>query len=814
MATLRYALRSLRRSLAFTLTVILTLTVGFASMSAMFAVVYGVLLAPLPYGEPDRLVSLRFQAPQAGEIALPIALQVVADRHARTLDGVGFHRTGNTNVWIEGDAHGADSVIGTWVSASMLPLLRVPPLLGRPFTAEEELRSGPEAVILSEAEWRGRFGAAPDVIGKTLMVNSVRRQIVGVMPARFSFPTAATRLWLPAKRSDDASVGDFIYSGVARLAAGADAEQAQRELAALLPRMADAFPRLPSGASTAAWLADTRPAPLVTPLREEMTSGIASTLWLLTAAASLVLMVAWANVANLLLIRADGREPELAVRAALGAGSMRIAAAFLAEAVLLCAAAGAVALALAFAAVRALVAFGPAGIPRLAELGLGLPAVGFTVAITVVGTLVCAAVPAGRWWRTARPLTLREGGRSASAGASRTRVRAAIATLQIAVALVVTIAAALLLRTAHGLSLVRPGFDGTGVVTLRIQLPFARYDETASVAFYARLLERVRELPSVRSAGLATKVPLDSGSLHEQTFQLDHDAGTRTLPVTLVDDGYFAALSIPRLAGRGYRGIELERGSDVVISRRAAETLFGDPAGTASVGKSLALASSGVTYTVVGVVGDVRDHDLATAPAPMVYRPLIVPTDANAEPPTPRNLALLVRSDAPAQVIVPAVRGIVHELDPTVPIYKVETMSQVIAASTSKLQLLRVLITAAAVTTLLLGLVGLYGTMAYLVALRLREFGVRIALGAAPGRIARLVARRGLSLTGAGIAVGFVLYVVAAPLLRAHLFGVTTLDPASLLAATLLLAVAAGFASAIPAWRAARVDPAGALRAE
>lgn len=814
MATLRYALRSLRRSPAFTLTVILTLTAGFASMSAMFAIVYGVLLAPLPYGESDRLVSIHLQAPQAGEIEMPPALQVTYDRHAQTLDGVGFHRTGSTNVWVEGDDHGADSVIATWVSASMMPLLRVPPLLGRPFTAEEELRSGPEAVILGEAEWRARFGAAPDVIGKTLMVNSVRRQIVGVMPARFSFPTAATRLWLPAKRPDDASVGDFIYSGVARLAPGASVEQAQRELAAILPRLSESFPRLPSGTSTAAWLADTRPAPVVVPLREDLTSGIASTLWLLAAAAGLVLVVAWANVANLLLIRADGREPELAVRAALGAGSLRIAAPFLAEAVLLCAAAGVLALTVAFGAVEALVAFGPPGIPRLAELGLGLPAVGFTVLITVFGMIVCAAVPAGRWWRKTLPLPLREGGRGASAGASRLRVRAAIATLQIAVALVVTIGAALLLRTAHGLSLVHPGFDGTGVVTLRIQLPFARYDEAASVAFYARLIERVRELPSVRSAGLATKVPLDTGPLHEQTFQPGPDAGTRTLPVTVVDDGYFAALSIPLLAGHGYRRIELERGTDVVISRRAAATLFGDPDGTASVGKPLALASSGVTYTVVGVVGDVRHQDLATAPAPMVYRPLIVPTDPKAEPPTPRNMALLVRSTAPAEVTVPAIRQIVHELDRTVPIYKVETMSRVIAASTSKLQLLLVLVTAAAAITLLLGIVGLYGMMAYLVALRTREFGVRIALGAAPERIARLVAKRGLSLTGAGIAAGFALYAVAAPLLQAHLFGVTMLDPATLLEATLLLVIAAGLASVVPARRAARVDPARALRAE
>ncbi len=822
---IRHTLRSLKRTPVFTAAVVLTLAVGIAAVGSMFAIVYGVLLAPLPYGEPDRLVSVRLQAPESGDIRQPRALQVTYTELAQTLDGVGFYRTGSTNIWTESSDDVAESVIATWVTASMMPLLQVPPLLGRSFTADEELRGGPNAVILSEAEWRSRFGAATDVIGKTLMVNSVRREIIGVMSASFSFPTAATRVWLPAKRIDNATVGDFAYSAVARLAAGANAEQAQRELVAVLPRMAESFPHLQHtiidrangrvlGSSTATWLADVRPTPIVLPLRDELTGGIARTLWMLGAAAGLVLLVAWANVANLLLIRADGRQAELAVRAALGASHLRAASHFLAEALLLGATAGALALLLVYGAVEALVAFGPADVPRLAELGVGLPAIAFTALITAVGVIVCVAVPAGRSWRASLTHNLREGGRGASTGKSPLRLRAGITMLQIAVALVVTISSALLLRTAHGLYRVHPGFDTTQVTTLRTQLPLARYGDSAAVAFYARLTEQVRQLPSVDGAGLTMKVPLGSGGTLEQTFQIDLEGRTRSLPVTVVDDGYFAAMSIPLLIGRGFRRLELERGTDIIINRQAAATLFGDPVGTTAVGKRLTLAPSGPDYTVIGVVGDVRDQDLATTPSAMVYRPLVVPIDPTVEPSPRRNMALVVRSSGPAGALVPAIRRIVHELDPTVPIYNVQTMDEVVRASTARLSLALALMTAAAAITLVLGTVGLYGVMAYMVTLRTREFGVRIALGADPKRIAGLVATRGMALTAGGLAAGFVLYAMAAPFLRSFVFGVTVADPVTLMGATLVLLGIAVFANWLPATRAARVDPAQSLRAE
>ena len=817
---LGHALRSLRRTPAYTMAALLTLVLGLASVGSMFAIVYGVLLAPLRYGEPDRLVSVSLQSAELGKIRQPPAVYFTYKKFAKSVENVGFYRTGSSNLWIEGDGAAAESVIATWVTASMMPLLQVPPLLGRSFSADEELRGGPQAVILSEAEWRSRFAAAPDVIGKTLMVNSVPRVIVGVMPARFAFPlygntdTTGTRVWLPVKHTDRATVEDFSYAAVARLAPGATAEQAQRELAALLPRMAESFPSVESGRSTVSWLAEVKPTPVVLPLREQITGGIARTLWMLAAAAKLVLLVAWANVSNLMLIRADGRQQELAVRQALGASRMRIAGHLLGESLLLGVSAGALALLIAHGAVRALVAFGPASVPRLAELGVGLPTVVFIALLTLVGVIVCAALPALWVRRASLSNKLSDGARGASTGIARQRLRASITALQIALALVVSVGSALLLRTAHSLSQVHPGFDAHELTILRTLLPSARYDETAAVAFYARLIERVSQLPSVRAAGLTMRVPLGGGMQLSQSYRIETDGRTLALPVNMVDAGYFATMKIPLLAGRGFRALEQQDSADILISQRAAETLFGDASGAAAIGKQLSIASTGPSYTVIGVVGDVRDEDLSTPPVAMVYRPQAVSTNPKVEPVARGGLALVVSSSGPPGALLPAIRQIVRELDATVPVFNVETMDEVVRASTARLSLVLTLMSAAAAITLLLGSIGLYGVMAYTVALRTREFGVRVALGADPRRIARLVAARGLLLTAIGVALGFALYALVAPFLRAFLYGVTTSDPSTLVATTLALVGAASLASWLPARRAARVDPALALRAE
>jgi len=816
LASPRHALRSLIRTPVFTAAAILTLVLGIGSVAAMFAIVFGVLLEPLAYGHPDRLVSvnLALRTADLRRIEQPPAVFFTYKRFARRIDDIGFYRTGNANIWTGNGGDSPERVTATWVTASTIPVLQVRPMLGRSFSNDEDRLRGPNVVILSDYVWRTRFGAAHDVIGKKLIVNSVPREIVGVMPESFSFPAPDTRLWLPARVDPNTTTaGDFSYSGVARLAAGATPDDAQRELVTLLPRVAELFPRLESGTATAAWLDQTNPKPVVLSLRDDITKGIAHTLWMLAVASGLVLLVAWANVSNLMLIRADGRQLELAVREALGASRLRILTHFLGESLVLTATAGAIALVAAWGSVRALVAFGPTDVPRLAELQIGPMTVACVALLSILGAIICAAVPVVRLRRATLSINLRDGGRSDTAGKTRQRMRATIASLQIAVALVVSTGSALLLRTFYQLYQERLGFDATNVMTIWTQLPFARYGDSSSVKFYARLSEAVAKLPTVRAAGLTTRLPLGAGETRQQSFRVDGDGRTVSLPSDVVDDGYFTAMRIPLIAGRGFQRLGEQRDGDVIVSQRAATTVWNDPTGRSVVGRRIVLAPSGPSYTIVGVVGDVRDRDMATAPAASIYVPQAAPIDSR-EPGARRTMALVVRTSESPTATVAAVRQIVHDLDPTVPIFNVESMSDVVRASTARLSLTLTLMTAAAAITLVLGTIGLYGVMAYTVALRTREFGVRVALGADPERLARTVAMRGLVLVASGVAAGLVLYAIAAPFLRAFLYGVTPSDPLTLASVTFALVCTASLASWLPAKRAARVDPAEALRAE
>jgi len=815
----RHAARTLRRSPVFTAAATVTLTLGIGAAAAMFAIVHGVLLSPLAFGNPDRLVavSTAVRSPEARRVDQPLGMYVTYKRLARDLEDVGFYRTGSANISADAGSDDALRVPAAWTTASTIPLLEVPSLLGRSFTAEEDQPHGPDLAVISEALWRTRFRARRDVLGRTVTINSVPRTIIGVMPERFRFPTAATQVWLPARPDPRGpSIGDFAYASVARLRPRLSPEQAARELTSLLPRMADAFPRLESGTSTTERINDAKPAAVVVPLRDEITGGIARTLWMLAGAAALVLLVACANVANLLLIRADGRQLELALREALGAGRRRILTSFLGEAAILAATAGAIALVATWIAIRTLVALGPADIPRLAELHLDPATLLFTIGIVVVAAIACSIVPVFRIRRVNLSISLRDGGRGETAGKSRQTLRGLIAALQIAVALVVMAGSTLLLRTFDRLYRERPGFDATNVTTFRMQLPFARYgSDSSAVRFFARLTESVAALPGVRAVGVTTLLPLGDGERSQRSFRVgDGNRPPVSLPSYTIDDGYLASMSIPLAAGRGFAKLGVQRDGDVIVSRRAAAILWNDPTGRAALGKQLHMAPTGPSYTVIGVAGDVRDVDLATPPAAVVYLPQAVPIDAAAEPQVRRNMALVVKTSGSAGSIAASVRRIVRDLDPSVPTYDEQAMSDVVRASTARLSFTLALMSTAAVITLILGAIGLYGVMAYMVALRTREFGVRVALGADPRQLAGSVARRGLELVAIGVATGLVLFAIAAQFLRAFLYGVSAGDPLTLLGATLALVAIGLLASWIPAWRAARVDPAIALRAE
>lgn len=804
---LAQALRSLQRSPAYALTVILTLALGLAAVGSMVAVVHGVLLAPLPYAAPERLVRLHLDVAEGGQIGQSPAIYSTYRRSSTQLAEVAMYRIGGANVWTGREDSGAEHQSVSWMSPSTLPLLQVSPRLGRGFTEDEGRRGGPEAVILSDAEWRRRYGAADDVIGRTLIVNDVPREVIGVMPASFAFPDASTTLWLPAKVTEGATAGDFFYSLLGRLAPGASAEGAERELTALLPAMAEAYPQLQSGGSTATWLDDARPVPRVQALAAALTGEIAPTLWMLAAVAGLVLLVAWANVTHLFLIRADRQRQNVALRRALGASALRASAQALAESLLLNFAAAVLALALAGVAITALRTLGPATLPRVTELGLGPWSAGVILLLALLSGLLCAALQL-------QPDSAPRGARSHTAGKSSERLRRGVTVAQIAGSLVVLAGSVLLARTAQQLHAVTPGFDAAQVTSFRILLPFARYPDSARVAFHARLTERVSQLPGVLDTGLGARLPLGPGHTPEQNFLRDGADRSHLLPVNVVSDGYFAALRIPLLAGRDFRPIESQRPDELIISQRVATTHFADPTGIASLGKALRLDPGGPSYTIVGVVGDVRHTDLAQPAEPMVYRPQVVAADPVLQPGPLPAMSLVVRANVPEAALISAVRGIVRDLDPSVPVFDVRSMADVVRDSMARVTLMLAVLSAAAAVTLLLGMIGLYGVTAYGVALRRREFGLRMALGATPQRIVRGVVRQGLTLTAAGITAGLLLYVLTAPQLRAAVYGVPIWDPISLGAAIALLGSTAALACWLPARRAAMADPADALRAE
>jgi putative ABC transport system permease protein len=818
---LKPALRALRRSPAFTATAVLTLVIGLAALTTIFSLVNAVLLRPLPYADPERLVSARHDLTA---LSLPRANQTSAtyftyQKLARTIDGIGVYQDASVNVSDPRGGTEPQRIGAGYISATLIPVLGVTPLLGRNFTAEEDLPNGAEAVLISESLWRSRFGGDRNVLGHTLDVNGRTREIVGVMPDRFRFPTSNTQLWVPLRLDPNAAhPGGFSYDGIVRLTAGVTIEAAQRDFAAVLPRMVELSPNMAPGVTTQMLLDQARPVPVLIPLKEEVTGGIARTLWIVAAAAALVLLVACANVINLMLVRADARQREFAVREAIGARRGRVLLHFFAEAALIAGGAGAIALAVAAAALRIVARTGPESIPRLSEVAVDGATTAFAVLLAAAVALVCSIVPALRIGGIQLPLALRDG-RSGTASRVQQRVRGALVAGQIALALVALGGSGLFIRSFLALNAVRPGFEAQGVATFWMSPTTARYpNDTAVVQFYSTVLERVAALPGVSAAGISSRLPLLTAGMNQNPYFPEGDASyTDRIPplqiFTTADAGYFRTMQIPLLAGRLFQRLDQQRHDEAIISRATAIQFYGDSTGRAAVGRRFTDLPNGRMWTVIGVVGDARDTALAAPPSQTVYFPQSpAPDDFSNQ--VRNTMALVVRTAGDPSGVASAVQRIVQDLDRDLPVYNVRPMTAVMQESMGQLSFTILLLGAAAVVTLLLGAVGLYGVMAYVVALRTRELGVRIALGATPRSIVAMLTSQGVLLTAAGIAAGVVVFLGAARSLRTLLFGVAPSDPLTLVLASALLVAVAALASWLPARRSARLDPAEVLRAD
>lgn len=819
--SLRTVARKLLRSPSFTLLSIVTLGLGIGANTAIFSVVNGVLLEPLPYADPDRLVGVWHTAPgiELPQFEQSDASYLLYRQANRVFEDIGIYDEGRVN--LTGDDRPVQ-LPAAEVTASVFPLLGVTPAIGRGFTEADERPGAEPVAMLGHELWTSRFGGDAEILGTTLRLDGVARTVVGVMPAGFRFPSLETLLWQPMEiDGEKPNVGNFSYPGIARLKPGKTAEEAAVELSTLIHRLPDVFPddHISPGMLESAGMAA-----LVHPLRDDVVGDVGSVLWVLLGSVGFILLIACANVANLFLVRAEGRQREIAIRSALGARRGDIAGAFLAESMMLGLGGGVLGLALAAVGVRAFVTIGPESVPRLQEIAVDGGVLAFTALISLFAGALFGVMPALR----SRPNpggVLKEGGRRATSGRARHRARNVLVAAQIALALVLLAGSGLMVRSFRALQDVDPGFDGRDVLTLRLSLPMATYPEAAERArFYQQALERIRALPGVETAGAVSRLPLASGgsnSAHTfEDFPLEPDEVPRIISNRRVAPGYFETLRVPLLAGRLLETADHQRQARVaVISEALAGHFWGDDWNTAGVvGKRL---TSGIPeqedwYTIVGVVGSVRDDGLAEDPAETIYYPMVNPPPPEVDDTAyaPQTMSLVVRTSVPPENLVAAVRQSIWDADSNLPVASVRTMEEILAGDSARTGFTMLLLSIAAVVALLLGTVGLYGVISYVVSQRTQEIGVRMALGAGRGQVSRMVVRQGLTVALAGIAVGLAGAAGATRLLEASLFGVEATDPLTFAAVSLLLFAVAVVASYLPARRAASVDPLAALREE
>lgn len=821
----RRAARSLRRAPLFSIAVIVTLGLGIGATTAVFGLVDAILLRPLPFPHPGALVDLSHTLTVQGisRVDQSDATYLYYRGANRTFTDVGAYREVSVNLGFPSGNAPAERVPGARVSAGTFGLLGVAPLAGRAFRDEEDRDVGAPVVIVGEALWRRDFAADPRLVGRQLVVDGVSREVVGIMPAVFHFPGEATELWLPIgiDPSHTASA-TFDYRAVARLRPGVTAPAAAADLQRLLPLVPEAYP----GRLTADAIRAIRMRTVVRPLRDVIVGEVGPALWIVLGAAVFLLLTACANVANLILVRAEDRQHDLAVRRALGAGRGAIARESLAESALLAAAGGALGLIFGAAGLGLLRSWGPGvELPRVGGATLDGAVIVVAGGVTLLVTLVLTLVPILRQ-EDAAATVLAQTGRSTTGGRSRHRARRSFVMAQVALALLLLAGAGVMTRSFARLRAVPLGFDADAAYTFRFTLSEADYPTTGdATALVGRVTEALGALPGVRAVGALSKLPLVADARRDTAVWIeDRPLAMNAVPnlhqVVYATPGAFAALGIPLVEGHTFGPPDATRAPlEVVVSRALAHRYWGD---SSALGRRLRLsAPTGPWFTIIGVTGDVRGTRADEPPDEAVYLPLVTApgpaaADGGAGPVRwlPRELAVVVRgSGDPALLGVP-VRRAMRALAPGAPVYEAQPMRQIVARSMARTAFTLLLLRIASLAALLLGAVGLYGVVSYMVRLRLKEMAVRLALGAEPDALRRMILAQAAAVTAAGIAIGLGAAFGLMHLLGSLLFNVAPTDPLALTAAAGLMAVVALAASWLPARRAAATDPAAALRTD
>ena len=794
---MRYAVRTLVKNPGFTIVAILTLALGVGANTAIFSVVNAVMLRPLPFAEPTQLVRLWESNPEGGwpQFAhshpnfLDWRAQQTRFQHMAAYSPVSFTASSD---------QGAEIVRGLAVTVDFLPLLAVTPALGRHFTPEEDRPGGATNVaILGPGFWQRRFGSNPTALGQTLSLSGTTYTVIGVLPSSFDWSTPPPDVVVPLAPDPARNRGDHRLAVIGRLKPGVSREDAQAELVVIADRLAAQYPDSNRGwtvrsASFYDWV-----------VPEETRRSLV----VLLGAVGLVLLIACVNVANLLLARGAVRQREFSIRTALGAERSRIVRQLLIESLLLSLLAGAAGLALGVATTRLLVAFAPESVPRLNEVSFDFNVLAFGLGLSILAAFVFGMVPAIQVSKQRPAETLRDGAR---AGTGRQHLRSALTIVEVAISVALLIGAGLLLRSFARLQEVQPGFDINPIMTLRTTLPRTTYKTGEQMsAFYERLLADARTLPGITGVATSSGVPLTAGNTSSQLVLLHRPAQADeqlSADWRLVSPGYFATMGIP-LRGRDFTLADRAKTQLVtIISEEMARRYWGedDPLGKAVIIKSF----GDEPHTVIGVAGNVRSFGLDDDPGPMVYASAIAYGGWN-----PMNLVWRSAVVDP-QSYVPALREAVRRIDPSIPIYDVRSLPDLLSESFGPRRFNMYLLGVFAGVALLLAAIGLFGVMAYLVAQRTREIGVRVALGANRSDILRLVLARGLLLTLGGAAIGLIGALWLTQAMESLLFSVSRNDPTTFMVVPTLLVIVALVACYVPARRALNVDPAIALRVE
>jgi putative ABC transport system permease protein len=815
---LKHILRRLIRFPLFTAITVLTLGIGIGANSAIFSVIEGVLLKPLPYPDPDRLVAVDHTAPgvnipRAG--AAPFLYFTYRDQ-SRSFEDIGMWRSDAGNV--TGLAE-PEEVRTLDVTDGVLPILGVRPLVGRLFTRGDDAPGTPETAILTAGYWRTRFGADATAIGRTLVIDGEPREIIGVLPDSFRFMDRSFAVVLPL-RLDPAKVflGNFSYSAIARLKPGITIAQANADVARMIPAALRRYPPFPG--YTAKMFEEARLAPALRSMKDDLLGDIGRVLWILMGTLAIVLLIACANVANLLLVRAEGRQQELAIRAALGAGTGRIARELLVESLILGAGGGLFGLALAAGGLRLLSAIAPAHLPRLESISIDPPVVLFTLAISVLAGLLFGSIPVLKYAGPQLGAALRMGGRTSSDSKERHRTRSTLVVVQVALALVLLIGSGLMIRTFRALKHVSPGFTQAETVqTLRISIPTSEVKDAADVIrMHQAIVDKVSAIPGVSSVGLTSQVPMTSQGWHDAVYAEDHAYAESQLPpireFKFTSPGLFKTMGNEIVAGRDFTWADnLEKRRVVIVSENFARELWGNPA--AAVGKRIRETRQAPWREIVGVVADERD-DGVDKPAPaFICWPMLMEGFESGDPFVERTMSMVVRSSrAGTSGLMKEIGAAVWAVDPNIPLANVRTLQEVFDASLARTSFALVMLAIAGAMALVLGVAGLYGVVSYSVSQRTREIGIRMALGARYDEVTRLFVRHGLSLAAIGIACGLAASLALARLMSSLLFDVSATDWVTYAAVSIGLAAAAVLASYVPARRATHIDPVHALRAE